>query len=129
MKIDIAQLLTVLAIITGPGGLLIALMTRKKTKADAMSIIDQAAANQVLRMQEEAERWHRECHELRGELEIMRGRIDENDACQTTLKGQLTQLEIEKRVLLEEVSKLRNRVQLLEEENQRLKLIADKVNA
>ena len=132
MTINLETLLPLLGIIgggTGVAAIIVAVSSRKKTKADATSIIQAAAAAQVERMAAEAERWRNECHELRDKVDLINGRVDEQDACQTTLKSQIGQLEIEKRALLEEVGKLRNRVQLLEEENQRLKLIADKVNA
>jgi chromosome segregation ATPase len=127
MTIDVQQLLTLIAIICGPGGLLIAVLTRRKTKADAMAIIQESAAKQVTRLEEEAEKWKVECHGLRDELEEIKGKVDEQDACQTTLKRQVEDLEREKRSLLDEVSKLRRRVDDLEAENKRLKCIADKV--
>ena len=129
MTLDWVKILEVAAIICGPGGLVIAVMTRTKTKADALTIIQAAAARQVESSEEEAIKWKTECHALRERLDELSGRVDEQDACQTSLQGQIAQLEIEKRALLEEVGKLRNRVNLLEQENQRLKCIADKVNA
>jgi predicted nucleic acid-binding Zn-ribbon protein len=126
MTIDLQQLLTLIAIICGPGGLLIAVLTRRKTKADALAIIQAAAANQVTRLEEEAEKWKVECHGLRDELEEIKGKVDEQDACQTTLKRQVEDLEREKKTLLEEVGKLRKRVEDLEQENRRLKCEVNK---
>ena len=129
MTIDFATILGLIAGTSGVGGILVAISTRKKTKADALSIIDQAAANQVLRMQQEAERWHRECQDLRSEVDTLKGRLDEQDACQTTLRVQLSALEREKADLLNKLEQLKRRVEDLEAENQRLKRIADKVDA
>jgi predicted nucleic acid-binding Zn-ribbon protein len=126
MTVDISTILSIIAGTSGIGGILVAISTRRKTKADAMSIVQQAAANQVLRMEEEAQRWKNECTTLRDELEEIRGKVDEQDACQTTLKSQVAQLEREKSALLEEVGKLRNRVDQLEAENRRLKCEVDK---
>lgn len=127
MTIDNQTILSLIAGVSGLGGIIVAMATRRKTKADALSIIQQAAANQVTRMEEEAEKWKTECHLLRDELEDVKGRVDEQDACQTALKNQVAELEREKRGLLEEVSKLRRRVDYLEEENKRLKCLADGV--
>ncbi len=126
MTVDVSTLLTLIAGTSGIGGILVAISTRRKTKADAMSIVQQAAANQVLRMEEEATKWKEECHLLRDELEDLRGKVDEQDACQTSLKNQVAELEREKRGLLEEVSKLRTRVDQLEAENRRLKCEVEK---
>jgi predicted nuclease with TOPRIM domain len=47
--------------------------------------------------------------------------VDENEACQTTLKRQIAQLESEKQGLIDKVETLKKRVDELEAENQRLK--------
>lgn len=127
MNVDFTTLLSIVAGTSGIGGILVAISTRRKTKADALSIIQEAAARQVERMEAEATLWKNECHILREELEELRGKVDEQDACQTTLKNQVAELEREKRGLLEEITKLRLRVDDLEAENKRLKCIADKV--
>jgi chromosome segregation ATPase len=117
MTIDSSTLLTLLSLFAGGSGIagiIVALSTRKKGRAEAAKIIEDAAASQVCRMQEEARRWQTECHELRIELELIKGRVDENDACQTTLKHQIEQLQREKRELIA-------RVEVLEAENARLK--------
>jgi chromosome segregation ATPase len=125
MTVDLTQLLTILAVVCGPGGLAVAFITRKRT--NVLATIQESASRQVERLEAEAVHWKTECSSLRAMVVDLEGKVDAQDACQTTLRAQLTQLEVEKRALLEEVGKLRNRVQLLEEENQRLKCIADKV--
>lgn len=125
MTVDLTQLLTILAIITGPGGLAVAFVTRKRT--NTIATIQDAASKQVERLEAEALHWRTECVSLRTMIDELEGKVDAQDACQTTLKRQVEDLEREKKSLLEEVGKLQNRVQLLEEENKRLKCIADKV--
>ena len=126
MTVDFSNLLAIIAGTSGIGGILVAISTRRKTKADALSIIEQAAANQVLRMQQEAEKWQNECHDLRNELETVKGRLDEQDACQTTLRVQVATLEREKADLLNKLEGLKRRIEDLEQENQRLKSIAER---
>ena len=117
MTVDWAMILSVVGIVgggTGIAAIIVAITSRKKTKADATKIIQEAAAAQVCRMQEEVERWQTECHSLREEMEVLKGRVDENDTCQSTLKHQIEQLQREKRELIA-------RVEVLEAENARLK--------
>lgn len=117
MTVDWAIILSMLGIIgggTGIAAIIVAITSRKKTKADATKIIQEAAAAQVCRMQEEVNRWQAECHELRGELNGIRGRVEENESCQTILKVQIEQLQREKKELL-------YRVEVLERENARLR--------
>ena len=126
MTVDLSTILTLVAGTSGIGGILVAVSTRKKTKADAMAVIQQAAANQVLRMEEEATKWKAECHLLRDELEELKSKVDEQDACQTTLQHQISTLEIEKRDLQIKVERLSARIADLEAENRRLKCEVDK---
>jgi predicted RNase H-like nuclease (RuvC/YqgF family) len=123
MTVDWAILLSILGVVIGGGtgiaAIIVAVTSRKKTKADAAKVIQEAAASQVCRMQEEVDRWQTECHELRSEMEELRTRVDENDTCQSTLKIQIEQLQREKRELIK-------RVEILELENARLKAERDK---
>jgi predicted RNase H-like nuclease (RuvC/YqgF family) len=128
MTINFETLLPLLGIIgggTGVAAIIVAVSSRKKTKADATSIIQAAAAAQVQRTEAEAERWKRECFDLRTEVDVIKGRVDEQDACQTSLKVQLQALEKEKASLLVKVESLKKRVEDLEQENRRLKSMAD----
>jgi peptidoglycan hydrolase CwlO-like protein len=117
MIVDWAILLSVLGIIgggTGIAAIIVAITSRKKTKADATKIIQEAAAAQVCRMQEEVDRWQAECHELRSDVEELKLKAEETSSCQTSMTLQIEQLQKEKKELIA-------RVEVLEAENARLK--------
>ena len=126
MTIDGQNLLAIAAVVSGLGGIITAVATRRKTKADALGIIQTAAANQVLRMEEEATKWKEECHLLRDELEELKGKVDEQDACQTTLQHQILTLQDEKKELQARVAELSHRITELEQENKKLRCEVDK---
>jgi hypothetical protein len=63
MTNDFGILLSAVGIIgggTGIAAIIVAVTSRRKTKADALRVIEEAAAAQVVRMREEAERWRGE---------------------------------------------------------------------
>ena len=85
-------------------------------------------------MEAEAVHWKTECHALRTLIEELEGKVDAQDACQTTLRSKVATLEQEKQdlqtralALQDKVEKLTERIVQLEDENKRLKCIADKV--
>ena len=118
MTVDWAIILSILGIVLGGGtglaAIIVAISSRKKTKADAANIIQKAAADQVCRMQEEVDRWQHECHELREDVEELKAKAEDTHACQTTMTVQIEQLQKEKKELIA-------RVEVLEIENARLK--------
>lgn len=118
MTIDLATTIPILGglvgAITGVAAIITAVSSRKKTKADATKIIQEAAAAQVCRMELEIEKWQRECFELRDTLENVKKKVDENDICQTDLQYKVERLQHEN-------EQLRRRVDELEAENKRLK--------
>jgi chromosome segregation ATPase len=112
----------------GIAGLVVAISGRKKTKADALSVMEGVAASQVQRMEEEAERWRNECIGLRNEVGKLAVRVDESEACQNTLQDQITGLEKEKKDLSFRLASANTRITELEtkmegliDENKRLK--------
>lgn len=120
MTVDLTQLLTILAIITGPGGLAVAFVTRKRT--NTIATIQDAASKQVERLEAEALHWRTECVSMRAMIDELEGKVDAQDACQTTLRVQVATLEREKADLTTMVENLKLRIEDLEEENRRLKL-------
>ena len=118
MTIDTATLFPILGgavgAITGIAAIITAISSRKKTKADATKIIQEAAASQLERMQAEIDRWQHECHDLRTTLEIVKTKVEENDICQTYLQYTVEALQREN-------EQLRRRVDELESENRRLR--------
>lgn len=119
-----STLLTILTLLgggTGISGILVALATRKKSKGEATVAIEQAAAHLVEQYRRDNIDLRAECVELRSKLDNLEGRVDEQDACQTTLKQQINTLEQEKRDLMEQIAALRKRVDELEQENARLR--------
>lgn len=125
MTNDLATLLSVVGLVgggTGIAAIIVAVTSRKKTKADALQVIEAAASAQVTRMREEAESWRGECINLRGEMDTLKGKVEETESCQTILKRQISTLEYEKRTLIEKVEELKKRIDGLEAENLRLKL-------
>jgi predicted nuclease with TOPRIM domain len=118
MTIDTATLFPILGgavgAITGVAAIITAISSRKKTKADATKIIQEAAAAQVCRMELEIEKWQRECFELRETLEAVKVKVEENDICQTDLQYKVEALQREN-------EQLRRRVDELESENRRLR--------
>jgi FtsZ-binding cell division protein ZapB len=131
MVLDNQLLITILTLIAGGsgiGGIIISLSTKKKSKAEASKIIEEAAGQLVERYRDHNNSLIQECvglksntEELRREIETLKGRVDENDACQTTLKRQIMDLEIEKRSLTIKIQRLQEQVKALEEENERLR--------
>jgi hypothetical protein len=117
MTIDSSTFLTVLSLFAGGSGIagiIVAFSTRKKGRAEAAKIIEDAAASQVCRMQEEAKRWQAECLELRIDVEELKIKAEETTSCQTLMTLQIEQLQKEKKELIA-------RVEVLEKENARLK--------
>jgi gas vesicle protein len=118
MMIDLANWIPILGglvgAITGVAAIITAISSRKKTKADATKIIQEAAAAQVCRMELEIEKWQRECFELRETLEAVKVKVEENHICQSDLQFQIEALQ-------KENEKLRKRVDELELENRKLK--------
>jgi predicted RNase H-like nuclease (RuvC/YqgF family) len=124
MTVDLPTLLTVLTLLAGGSGIagiIVALATRNKSKADATKIIQEAAGELVTSTRTEADRWRKECTELRTEVDTLSGKVDETTACQTMLKGKVETLEWEKKQLTIQVATLTEKVKALEEENKRLK--------
>jgi cell division protein FtsB len=118
MTIDLATLIPILGgfvgAITGIAAIITAISSRKKTKADATKIIQEAAAAQVCRMEQEITRWQNECLELRETLDSVKAKVEENHICQSDLQFQIEALQ-------KENEKLRKRVDELELENRKLK--------
>jgi cell division protein FtsB len=118
MTIDTATLFPILGgligAITGIAAIITAISSRKKTKADATKIIQEAAAAQVCRMELEVAKWQQECFELRDTLEKIKTRVEENHICQSDLEYKVEALQREN-------EQLRRRVDELEAENRKLK--------
>jgi peptidoglycan hydrolase CwlO-like protein len=122
MTVDWAIILSALGIIgggTGIAAIIVAITSRKKTKADATKIISEAAGEQVKRLEAEALRWQHECHDLRADVEELKGKAEKTHSCQTLLTEQIEQLQEEKRKFIK-------RIEVLEDENARLKAERDK---
>lgn len=106
--------------IAGVAAIIVALSGRRKAKAEAVDIIQEAAGNIVEQYRSHNKDLISECVGLKSDLEILRGRMDENETCQTTLKRQIADLETEKRDLQNKVFELTSRIVELEKENRRL---------
>jgi predicted RNase H-like nuclease (RuvC/YqgF family) len=137
--IDWATLLPLITVLGGGAGIsaiILAILNRKKlnadsakTKADTASVIEEAAGKLIERYRDHNTNLIQECvglksesDSMRAEIETLKGRVDENETCQTTLKRQIESLEAEKRGLIKEVGELKTRIEELEKENLRLKL-------
>jgi chromosome segregation ATPase len=137
--IDWATLLPIVTVLGGGAGIsaiILAIFNRKKlvaesskVKADTAAVIEEAAGKLIERYRDHNTNLIQECVGLKGEsdsmraeIETLKGRVDENETCQTTLKRQIESLEAEKRGLIKEVGELKTRIEELEKENLRLKL-------
>ena len=107
--------------LVGLAALMTAIFSRRKTKAEALQIIETSAGAQVLRMKQEAENWRSECLDLRVKVTALECRMEANDSCQGEMTRKLVTLEREKMELIAEVGRLKKRIEGLEAENVRLK--------
>ncbi len=124
MTIDTTTFLTALTVLAGGSGIagiIVALSTRKKSKAEAAHIIEQAASDLVSRFRDHNTSLIAECQDLKGKVDTLTVRVDENETCQSQLTFKIEKLEEEKKTLQERVTKLTEQVEALQKENARLK--------
>jgi len=121
MTPDLVTIITMIFGGSGVAGIIVALTTRRKSRADALKVIEEAASAQVDRMRIEAETWRNECIGMRKEIAEMECKLEAVDVCQNGLRAKVIELE-EKLVAVETENKmLKARIVELEKENWRLK--------
>jgi hypothetical protein len=124
----ILTFLGVLAGGSGVAGVIIALSTKKKSKAETANIIQEAAGELIEKYRAHNKDLITECVDLKSEMSALAKKVEENSICQGLLTEEIRLLKNDKVLLIDRVKELETRlqehivkIQELENENQRLK--------
>ena len=91
MTLDLSTIITLVTILAGGSGIagiIVALSTKKKSKADAIKVIEEATSSLIQHYKEDNESVRKECSELKVEVETLTCRLDNDvEECRREIEG------------------------------------------